>query len=114
MLQSRENIEEGNKRLLRLASYVERRQRALKCRGRRYNQEILNYDCGAPACMKGHFLVLWPGVKQYHSQEFFALSCMEHMNLFGVEGCGNAGRNWRKAVAYVRRFVANRRELAAL
>lgn len=97
------SIKTGNRRLLRLADYVERRQRAKPKAG--YNQRRVVHDCGAPACLLGHADALFHGPVYL---EFFAVEAAESVELFHNNGCGNARTDWRKAVAYVRAFVARR------
>jgi hypothetical protein len=101
-------LKAGDKNLLRLADYIERRQRA-KPR-RKYNQLIMNYACGAPSCAVGHAQVLF-GVSYYAISKgsLFALTADEYYLLFDSYGCNNAGTDWRKAVKYIRDFVAARR-----
>lgn len=109
-------IEKGNVKLLELAAYVTRRHAAKPAKG--YNQKSVNHSCGTPACLVGHGNVLHGGgVKTsafilYHSRAAYALGTTEWMRLFSTIGCDDAGDDWRKAVAYVRAFVAERRRAA--
>lgn len=101
------HIKLGNKRLLKLATYVERRQRAKPKKG--YDQKFVSYACGAPACLLGHAeRLFWRSTVAGATTSFFALTMSEWGALFGMNGCDNAGTDWRKAVAFVREFVANR------
>ena len=95
----------GNIRLLKLADYVERRQRAKPKAG--YDQETLEHPCGAPACLLGHAHTCFP-LPGYQAASFFGLSTDEVHLLFNYKGCNDARTNWRKAVRYVRDFVKRR------
>lgn len=114
-----EQIEEGNERLLTLATYIARRQSHLKPNGaKRYDQCELFHDCGTPACALGHAFVKFPALYRHGRKacEFFALKgfrpAAEWIEIFGPHGCGDAKRDWRKAVKYIRDFVARRRAAA--
>jgi hypothetical protein len=93
-------LKRGNAKLLRLADYVERRQRANPIRS--YNQRFLEHGCGAPGCLLGHAIAAGMDTKG------FTMDIKEERELFGTKGCNNAGTDWRKAVAYVREFVKRR------
>lgn len=112
------SIQRGNRNLLDLAAYVERRQRAIPKWG--YNQRVLMHnslECGAPACLVGHaihrgdlpgFHAINSGIDSPIVTRKYALTYQEAMELFATTGCDSAGNDWRKAVAYVRNFVARR------
>jgi hypothetical protein len=102
-------LKRGNANLLRLADYVERRQRARP--RRRYDQRMYEHACGAPACLIGHGVALgqldyW--LAREGARLVYAVTSSEDRELFSQEGCNNAGTDWRKAVAYVREFVKRR------
>lgn len=107
-------FELGNARLLELADYVENQQLSIERHGfdATYDQRELFHDCGAPACLLGHAHTHFgPGKEVTDSQmgcRFFKISLLEWDEIFSSEGCNNAKRDWRKAVAYVRKFVADR------
>lgn len=94
-------------RLLKLAGIVEK--------SRRYNQWPWRHKCGTPACLGGHaeaagfrgdLHAVFALPKNYcgeiYGESYWSL-------LFGVHGCGNAGRSGKKAAAFVRAFVAMRK-----
>lgn len=104
-------IAQGNKNLLDLAAYVERRQRAHPRYG--YRQYSFTHYCGSPGCLLGHEMhrgniskdawIADPVVlKRY------AIDSRQAEILFGLVGCDDAQHDWRKAVQFVRDFVAKR------
>lgn len=105
-------IARGNKYLLRLADFVERRQRAAPKRG--YMQELLKYGDGAPGCLLGHARTMTARghLPRGLAALRFALTGAEHSELFSWRGCSDAGSDWQQAVKYVCDFVARRRARA--
>lgn len=78
-------------------------------------------DCGTPACALGHWAAnnqdRWEAydIDQIRlkgrygpigsAKQEFCLSDREVSELFGIDGCGNAQADPRKAAAYIRNFV---------
>jgi hypothetical protein len=123
-------IATGNRRLLKLARLIERR--------RAYDQSRYAHDCGTPACAWGTAVVNTPRLMKLaasymkerghpkrmleegilwganafsncNAMDEFAITYAEASELFGNDGCGNAGKNAKKAAAYIREFVKRRK-----
>lgn len=102
-------VEIGNERLLKLANHIEQHAPRLG-----FDQNDIYQECGAPGCLMG-----WNGHRLHRNaygineNEMFYLTAEEHWQLFDATGCANAGTDWKRAVAFVRQFVADRRKLIA-
>ena len=120
----------GAPRLLELADILER---ATKYRQDRWfhawgefsgytNRGYLKHECGTPACALGHWAAAnkdrWvsvdgsPVLRDLSSMhpadstaEDFCINEREHAELFGVNGCGDACDDGKKAAEYIREFV---------
>ena len=125
------NQDEGNKRLLLLASILDTADQLHGQRGEpTYDQQRMTHPCGTPACALGHWAEarrdLWTidvslGAPLYvHRQtqtygyvegavEDFALTEDDAEELFGEKGCGGA-KTAMQASAYIREFVRKRQE----
>ena len=104
-------IAKGNKNLLDLAAYVERRQRAHPRHG--YRQYSFTHACGSPGCLLGHEMHrgnipkdAW--ITDPEVLKRYAIDIMQADMMFGFGGCDHALHDWRKAVQFVRDFVAKR------
>ena len=108
---TREEVLLGNERFLQLCAFVEQTQVNLRSGSEGYDQRQIVHSCGAPACLLGHAQKKWPDrafVHGFDEEEFFAINGTDWFEIFSQEGCDNAGTDWRKAVAFVRQFVADR------
>jgi len=106
-------------RLLEAADIAERNSE--------YNQRTFKNDHGTPGCMLGGYAAAHPedfsfilgcprlrnGKTAKDHENYFGLQSDEWAELFDYVGCGNAGRDGKKAAAYVRAFV-ERRALARI
>lgn len=110
--------EQGNVRLLRLASILDAADEYHKQHNEpAYKQRSLIHPCGTPACAGGHWDASPEGQELGGSQQdwrkTFAINGKEESELFGGEGCGDA-RTAKEAAEYLRSFVARRRNKTAL
>lgn len=91
------------RRLLRAAEIVEK--------AGNYDQGLFYHECGAPACVLGHYqhatnkLTRWQ-VRYFDSDiaDHFGISSSEMHELFAHLGCGNA-KTGKQAAEYIRKFV---------
>lgn len=108
----------SNRRLLKAARLVER--------SRSFDQWRFINKCGAPGCVIGHYALNTKGwyydprsgyagingrfFNVIDEADHFGITIVEHRELFDADGCGVAGRSGKRAAAYIRDFVARRRE----
>lgn len=107
----------GDLRLLELASILDR--------AKRYHQGVFQFRCGSPACALGHWAIAHPerwifdnDVPRlraypyrsaiYAASDDFAITLDQAVSIFSGDGCGEAGRNSKRAAAFIRAFVAER------
>lgn len=122
---TRRQIEAGNRRLLRLATYL--REQA---KPQDFDMGTYANGCGSPACVLGHYAAmprtpfrlagvgtnalsdrngspLPLGFSSRLVRDHFALTNIEARELFDSDGCGGA-KTPKQAARYLERFVARR------
>lgn len=105
---------QGEQRLLEMAELVESSITT-------YDQAMYRHACGTPACALGHYIAAheheweWEfgrpylrGTLQRSTASYFGLTVGEMHELFDMDGCGNAGKDNKRAAAYLRDFVARK------
>lgn len=128
---SKEQIEAGNKLLEELAVILDTADDVHREHHEpTYDQAQIVHKCGTPACALGHWAVAHPerwlvnshgaggwarliGEKAspiYSARKEFSLAVDEYWELFSGTGCSRA-RTSIEAAAYIRQFVARRRDV---